>query len=382
MVLLSGYWFQSHWGIISSSRPRKGSWRGGWQGSVPFPYATKCIAIKIERSKDFSRILDENLLTLMTQILREPARKMVSSLSFKTLKMKFQKKAVRHNDCQALLYQSQRVDHTHSVQPVGGWYWSLKGRCTERRAGGRRAPGGPSEASRRQRCGCSHVAWGKLWSMTWSFISDIPELGLSRAIWRDHTLGAEQNSGKSELSRQCEFSNLQMDPSSPVTRWPRLLCPSAETPAEPSQSSEGSCVEWGLSPDSQPWLHNAITWSDSTWMRAWFSVMSNSATLWTVRLLCPWHFPGKNTGVGCHFLLQGTLPTQGSNLHLLRLLHWHAGSLPAEPSGKPASTWRPYSKIKQIWISGIRTQTLAVFVCHRPADNFLTLGTDIGLPIF
>ena len=24
-----------------------------------------------------------------------------------------------------------------------------------------------------------------------------------------------------------------------------------------------------------------------------------------MRLLCPWNFPGKNTGVGCHFLLQG-----------------------------------------------------------------------------
>ena len=22
------------------------------------------------------------------------------------------------------------------------------------------------------------------------------------------------------------------------------------------------------------------------------------------KLLCPWNFPGKNTGVGCHFLLQ------------------------------------------------------------------------------
>ena len=29
------------------------------------------------------------------------------------------------------------------------------------------------------------------------------------------------------------------------------------------------------------------------------------------RLLCPWNFPGKNTGVGCHFLLQGIIPTQG-----------------------------------------------------------------------
>ena len=26
------------------------------------------------------------------------------------------------------------------------------------------------------------------------------------------------------------------------------------------------------------------------------------------RLLCPWHFPGKNTGVACHFLLQGIFP--------------------------------------------------------------------------
>ena len=35
------------------------------------------------------------------------------------------------------------------------------------------------------------------------------------------------------------------------------------------------------------------------------------------RLPCPWDFPGKDTGVGCHFLLQGIFPTQGSNLGLL-----------------------------------------------------------------
>ena len=32
---------------------------------------------------------------------------------------------------------------------------------------------------------------------------------------------------------------------------------------------------------------------------------------------------GKNTGVGCHSLLQGIFPTQGSNPHLLCLLHWN-----------------------------------------------------------
>ena len=34
--------------------------------------------------------------------------------------------------------------------------------------------------------------------------------------------------------------------------------------------------------------------------------------LWPPRLLCPCSFPGKNTGAGCHFLLQGILLTQGS----------------------------------------------------------------------
>ena len=38
---------------------------------------------------------------------------------------------------------------------------------------------------------------------------------------------------------------------------------------------------------------------------------------WTARLLCIWDFPGKSTRVGCHFLLQGIFPTQGSNPGLL-----------------------------------------------------------------
>ena len=37
----------------------------------------------------------------------------------------------------------------------------------------------------------------------------------------------------------------------------------------------------------------------------------------SVRLLCPWDSPGKNTGVGSHSLLQGIFPTQGLNQGLL-----------------------------------------------------------------
>ena len=33
----------------------------------------------------------------------------------------------------------------------------------------------------------------------------------------------------------------------------------------------------------------------------------------STRFLCPWSSPGKNTEMGCHFLLQGIFPTQGSN---------------------------------------------------------------------
>ena len=50
---------------------------------------------------------------------------------------------------------------------------------------------------------------------------------------------------------------------------------------------------------------------------------------------------GKNTGVGCHALLQGISLTQGSNLHLLGLLHWQVGSLPLAPSRKPGLTNSP-----------------------------------------
>ena len=54
------------------------------------------------------------------------------------------------------------------------------------------------------------------------------------------------------------------------------------------------------------------------------------ATPWTVapRLLCPWDFPGKNPGVGCHFLLQGIFQTHGSNQCLPCFLQWQADSLP------------------------------------------------------
>ena len=67
------------------------------------------------------------------------------------------------------------------------------------------------------------------------------------------------------------------------------------------------------------------------------------ATPWTIAnmLLRPWDFPGKSTEVGCHFLLQGIFPTQGSNralLHCRQMLHHlsHQGSLRVGDYSGPA----------------------------------------------
>ena len=64
-------------------------------------------------------------------------------------------------------------------------------------------------------------------------------------------------------------------------------------------------------------------------------VSLQSYGLQAARLLCPRDSPGKNTGVGCHAIFQGILPTQGWNPSLLHLLHWQMGSLPVGPPGKP-----------------------------------------------
>ena len=55
----------------------------------------------------------------------------------------------------------------------------------------------------------------------------------------------------------------------------------------------------------------------------------------TTRLLCPWDFLHKNTGLGCHFLLKGIFPTQGLNPYFLHLLLWQMDSLSLCYLGSP-----------------------------------------------
>ena len=63
--------------------------------------------------------------------------------------------------------------------------------------------------------------------------------------------------------------------------------------------------------DSESESVSHLVLSDSWWLHG----------LQPSRLLCPWNSPGKNTGAGCHFLLQGIFPTQGSNQGLPHCRH-------------------------------------------------------------
>ena len=60
--------------------------------------------------------------------------------------------------------------------------------------------------------------------------------------------------------------------------------------------------------------------------------------------LCSYNFPGKNTGVGCHFLLRGIFLTQGPYPPPLCLLHWQASSLPVVLPGNSCLHISPIAK--------------------------------------
>ena len=77
-----------------------------------------------------------------------------------------------------------------------------------------------------------------------------------------------------------------------------------------------------------PEIFPLVKWETST------KLCLTLGTLWTIaaRLLCPRDFPGKNTGVGCHFLFQGIFPNPGINLTSPALAK---GFFTAEPPGKP-----------------------------------------------
>lgn len=73
-----------------------------------------------------------------------------------------------------------------------------------------------------------------------------------------------------------------------------------------------------------------------------------SHALQPTRPLCPWSSPAKNTEVGCHFLLQGKIPTQEPSLGLLhcRQIPYHLSPSPKGMMLQKYSDWYYSTKVQ------------------------------------
>ena len=113
------------------------------------------------------------------------------------------------------------------------------------------------------------------------------------------------------------------------------------------------------------------------------------AIVWTVARQAPpsVRFPGKNTGVGCHFLLLRIFQTQGSNLCHLCLLHWQADSSPLSHLGgwyskyfKIVSEVRPIASLSE-FPSSIHLPLLPEDCSFSPGTSGV-LGSVLGQSSF
>ena len=87
-------------------------------------------------------------------------------------------------------------------------------------------------------------------------------------------------------------------------------CPTLCNPID--VSPPGSPVPGILQARTLEWV--AMSFSNAwKWSRSVVSNPQRPHGLQPSRLLHPWHFPGKSTGVGCNFLLQRIFLTQESN---------------------------------------------------------------------
>ena len=95
-----------------------------------------------------------------------------------------------------------------------------------------------------------------------------------------------------------------------------------------NESFKNVSLDLGLRPALGLWLTKIHT--DQASISSPSVIIIHSTHPSPVTTLCPWHFPGKNAGVGCHFFLQGIFLTQGLNSHLQRR---QADSLPLHDLG-------------------------------------------------
>ena len=87
------------------------------------------------------------------------------------------------------------------------------------------------------------------------------------------------------------------------------------------------------------------------------------------RARSPWNSPGKNIGVGCHFLLQGIFLTQRSNPGLLhcRQILYHQGSCQGSPGHLKAVG------IQKLWEYGVSRLYMQLGEQEKNGPNKLVL---------
>ena len=89
----------------------------------------------------------------------------------------------------------------------------------------------------------------------------------------------------------------------------------------------------------------------------------------------PWESSGKNTGVGCHFLLQGIRPNPGMEPESPVSAALQADSLPAESLGKPPVCYLYYCRKKPLELHSSFIQSLSTLpmsspmLCFRPKEE-------------
>ena len=113
-----------------------------------------------------------------------------------------------------------------------------------------------------------------------------------------------------------------------------LPSPPHPTPPDPYILNFSFWASFVSSSSSWPWetlrvcRHPPDSAVERACVLSHFSHVQLFATPWTIAHqtpLCPWNSIGKNTGVGCHSLLQGIFLTQRSNPSLLCLLRYLGG---------------------------------------------------------
>ena len=122
------------------------------------------------------------------------------------------------------------------------------------------------------------------------------------------------------------------------------------------QEQRASCGERTCGPGVAGRGEGGANWESSTdtyalSMSLSLQTVSDSVTprtaVWLTGLLCPWNFPGKNTGVGCHFLLQRIFPDQGWTLSIL--------TLSRDPSWDPS--WKTKTLLSLREFQGFRSSS-------------------------